>query len=484
MTGQRMKVLLTEAPDEFHGHGRPEPIGLEYLAACLKEQGFATAFSGNNELLTVSSTDRCGLALFSGVSCEYDNLVAVAVAAKRRGNITVLGGYHASTVKLAKGLEPFDYVVLGEGERMAVALARVLLDGEKVDVDGYHLSPGNVPRVLKSKRIDDLDSLPFPLRSEERLGEYILYDLMWPPTSQQKNTAIVLTSRGCKHNCKFCASSTVWGQGVRFRSVGNIIAELCDLKGRFDTNTIVIIDQSFGQERRWTLDVCKAIQDADLGMNWYHQSNLTIHRDVIKAMADAGCTKIGFGLEGLSPRAAQRVKPVHPHDFERINDLFDYCTSLGLFVKAYLMIGFPWEDEDIIQEYFEWLPRLRTSQIKISYMTPFPGTAYWKQYSDQLVTNDWSHFDTVSMPVVRNPRITVDQYHQLRQDLFHTFYGSPAFVEGVRRMIRQFPHYALSYREFCNYLGHHGMITGEEEWLSFVGWSGQPHAAGLQKGRV
>jgi hypothetical protein len=33
-------------------------------------------------------------------------------------------------------------------------------------------------------------------------------------------------------------------------------------------------------------------------MTWYHQSNLTVDRDVIRAMAAAGCTKIGFGVEG------------------------------------------------------------------------------------------------------------------------------------------------------------------------------------------
>ena len=483
MHSDRNSLILPMASHgTLHGHGRPEPLGLEYILAALSQQGFSASIDDSNHV-GIREDGTC-VRLFSGVSCEYGFLRERAATAKERGEITVLGGYHASSAGSFSERKVFDHVVIGEGEKIAVALVKVLLRGEDVDIDGYHLSPGNVPRVLKSARIDDLDSLPFPLRSEDRLGEYILYDLMWPPTSQQKNTAIVLTSRGCRHNCDFCASSSVWGQGVRYRSVGNIISELQDIKTRFDTNTIVIIDQSFGQEKAWTLDVCKAIQNADLDMNWYHQSNLTIHQDVIKAMADAGCTKIGFGLEGLSPKAAQRVKPVHPHDFGYINDLFDYCASLGLFVKAYLMIGFPWEDEDIIQEYFEWLPRLRASQIKISYMTPFPGTAYWEQYSDQLVTNDWSHFDTVSMPVVRNPRITVDQYHQIRQALFHAFYGSPAFGEGVRRMIGRFPHYALSYREFCNYLAHHEMITGKKEWLSLVGWSKQSQAIAAQKGRA
>ncbi len=315
--------------DEFHGHGRPEPIGLEYIAATLQQHGYYPFLRSRNEI-TVGHEDGISLSFLSGVSCEYRDLSATARAAKERGNITILGGYHASAGDQVDISKAFDHVVIGEGELIAATLARVLLCGEDVDVGGYHLKPGHVPRVLKSARIDDLDSLPFPLRSKDRLGEYILYDLMWPPTSQQKNTAIALTSRGCRYNCDFCASSSVWGQGVRYRSVGNIVAELQDLKARFDTNTVVIIDQSFGQERQWALDVCKTIQEADLGMNWYHQNNLTIHRDVIKAMADAGCTKVGFGLEGLSPRAAQRVKPVHPHDFEHINEQCAFGRSIDL----------------------------------------------------------------------------------------------------------------------------------------------------------
>ena len=257
---------------------------------------------------------------------------------------------------------PLDYCIQGEGEEMVVQLAVELIGGEK------HRAKlrGGSDKVIRAQRIEDLDRLPMPFRSREYLGNYRICDVMWPPTTGQVNVALVLASRGCCNSCDFCASSTVWGSHVRNRSSDNIVRELVTLKEEYETNAVVLIDQSFGQKKAWTLDVCKAIQDADLGMNWYHQSNLTIPRDVIKAMADAGCTKIGFGLEGLSPRAAQRVKPVHPHDFEYINDLFDYCTSLGLFVKAYLMIGFPWEDEDIIREYFEWLPCLRASQIKIS----------------------------------------------------------------------------------------------------------------------
>ena len=93
----------------------------------------------------------------------------------------------------------------------------------------------------------------------------------------------------------------------------------------------------------------------------------------VRVMGEAGCSKIGFGLEGISPRAISIIKPVNPCDIDSVNALFDFCNSLGLFVKAYLMIGFPWETEEIVREYFEWLPGIRANQVKISYFTPFPG---------------------------------------------------------------------------------------------------------------
>lgn len=171
------------------------------------------------------------------------------------------------------------------------------------------------------------------------------------------------------------------------------------------------------------------------------------------------------------------VKPQNPCDFELVNGLFDYCNTLGVLVKAYLMLGFPWETEDIIRDYLSYVSRLRANQIKVSYFTPFPGTPAWNQYKDQLVTHDWSHFDTVSMPVVFNPRISVAQYNAIRRELFQTFYGSPTYYDVTVAMLRRFPHYIDSYREFVDYLRAFDMITGREAWLELLGLNREVVAA-------
>jgi len=247
-----------------------------------------------------------------------------------------------------------------------------------------------------------------------------------------------------------------------------VVGELQDLQTRFDTNTVVFIDQSLGQIKKWSIDLCNAIKNNVKGMHWYHQSNLTVDRDVIRAMAEAGCKKIGFGIEGVSPDAISRIKPVNPINYDTINELCDFCNALGIFVKAYLIIGFPWETEDTVDEYLMWIQKLRVNQVKISYFTPFPGSRAWEQYSNQLVTTDWSDFDTVKMPVVRNPNISVERYHEIRNLLFKAFYGSPSYADVTSKILRLYPHYVQSYKEFTVFLQHFDMINGDEIWLEWL----------------
>ncbi|GAI00597.1 unnamed protein product [marine sediment metagenome] len=105
--------------------------------------------------------------------------------------------------------------------------------------------------------------------------------------------------------------------------------------------------------------------------------------------------------------------------------------------------------------------------LKISFFTPFPGTKDWNLYSSQLVTIDWSKFDTVQMPVVYNPNISVDEYLLIRQKLFHTFYSSNEYKVTSKKMLTKFPHYKNSYIEFYKYLKEFSMLP---EKLNFKEW--------------
>jgi radical SAM superfamily enzyme YgiQ (UPF0313 family) len=457
---------------DYHGWNSPEPIGLEYVASSLSSAGFKVCFVSQYEFVVSYPGVSQELSFVSGVTSEWPKIKKVAFDAKQAGRIVILGGYHVCGYWENINDNNIDYIVRGEGEDIAVVLAKIFLRNETVNFDRHNYNSGNLPVVIKAPVIDNINRLPFPMRSQKRIGKDILFDLMYPTRSLQNNTLIVLTSRGCKYNCDFCSSATVWESGVRKRSCTNIISELREIKERFGTNTIIIIDQSFGQEKGWTIEVCNEIKKAGIDINWYHQSNLGIDEETIEAMAGAGCTKIGFGLEGLSEKTVKKVKAINPHSIDIVNNLFGLCRSKGMLVKAYTMLGYPWETEDDVLEYKKFLKELRANQIKISYATPFPGTKYWDMYKDRLLTDDWAMFDTISMPVIRNDKISVERYAQIRTELFRTFYGSESYSNTVKDMILTGKElgrdYTLSFREFEQYLRQNGMLTGKEAWLDLV----------------
>ena len=453
---------------------KSEPISLEYIAGNLARCGFDCNITTIEDeyCLIVEDTGLCPtkIFMFSAYTYNYDRLRDICRKLKTNANHKiVLGGYHPSGL-----IDPkqncCDYIVKGEGEEVAVLLAKAFLRHETVIINDKNCNKSNLPPIINSSLIDDLNKLPFPLRDPSRLNRYVQTDLSWPPVSQRHNASVVLFSRGCRYNCEFCASQVIWGNGVRYRSPDNIVAELYYLKEEFNTNYVVVLDQAFGQNREWTIDVCHAIAKANLGISWYNQSHLNIDIDMLELFAHAGCKKIGFGLELLSPNLVGKVKSSNPTDIESINRTLDVCTSNGIFTKAYIMIGFPWEDEDIITEYMDNVQKISASEIKIMYVTPFPGTIYWEKYKNQLITREWKYFDTVSMPVIHNPNISVMRYREIREDLFHIFYGSNIYAETTRNLIRCFSHYAQSCREFCLYLKSNNMITGRESWLELIGY--------------
>jgi len=452
----------------FHGHGVAEPIALECLAGALVASGYRVSFRDRLELEVREpiSTGRT-VSLFSSLTHEWSEVVGLAAAARRRGAMTLVGGYHVAGME-ESAPAVFDRALKGEGEEVVAALVAELLVGGRRWAAATRLPAGSSPRTILAPRIADVDGLPRPLRDESFLRRYKLWDLMWPPPTRQRNAALVLASRGCSHSCSFCASEAVWGKGLRLRRPAKVVDEVRDLVRRFDTNTAVFIDQSLGQAPDWTLALCHELAAAQLGVSWYNQSNLDLRPDLVPAMAAAGCTKIGFGVEGLSPGARRRVKPGNPRDLHQINAVFDRCNAAGIFVKAYLIIGFPWETEADLAAYADGISHLRANEVKISYFVPFPGARDWVRYKDRLISIDWADFDTVRLPVVHNPHIPVARYHAVRQALFHRFYGSTTYGEVTASFLRRFPHSLESYREFATYLRAHGMVTGREEWLRWV----------------
>ncbi len=136
----------------------------------------------------------------------------------------VLGGPQVSAMPSGalEALCDVDALVRGEGEVILPAIGRALQAGGNLEEipgitcrsDGRIIESGPVPEGP-----EDLDFYPSPYLAN-------LLNL------EGKNTAILLSSRGCRHVCWFCITPRICGGKVRCHSVERTIAEMEFLAGK------------------------------------------------------------------------------------------------------------------------------------------------------------------------------------------------------------------------------------------------------------
>ncbi len=62
---------------------------------------------------------------------------------------------------------------------------------------------------------------------------------------EQDGEATIVTTRGCPFHCTFCASWTVHGREMRYRSTENVLGELRQLHDRFQVRSLIPEDDLF-----------------------------------------------------------------------------------------------------------------------------------------------------------------------------------------------------------------------------------------------
>ena len=152
-------------------------------------------------------------------------------------------------------------------------------------------------RCLKQKPVDDLDLLPFPVRTEA------LYRL--PEVN-------LLGSRGCYGRCTFCYINSFYGQGSpwRRRSPENIIEEIDRIISERGARDFYFTDPNFfgpgrrGQER--ALRLASRIKPRNIRFGIEARVN-DIHDAVIGPLVEAGLCHILIGLESGKDESLARM---------------------------------------------------------------------------------------------------------------------------------------------------------------------------------
>lgn len=385
------------------------PLGVAYLAACLREAGhgvevFDATFTRRplEALARMLQERRWGMVAVSALTSMTRDAAAVARVVKEVSpeTVVVLGGPHATVEPAgAAAIEGVDAVHMGEGELSLPALAARGFDFR--DLPGFaYLEDGALRDNGPGPVVEDLDAVPYPawdlLPMEHYLGLWYQLDAV----SYGLRGTSIIASRGCAFDCAYCQPTlrAIFGRRVRRRSPGNIIGELAELKARFAIDGVMWLDDTFLLDRAWMRELCEAMLEADLGLLWGCNVRAdVVDRETLAVMQAAGLRVVHVGIES----ASQRILDEMYHKgitVEQAKEAVALARGLGLSVRGYFMLGAPTETEQEVWATVDLACSLPLDDATFSITTPLPHTHLWDK-TRALIGRDMHDFDYYKTPV-------------------------------------------------------------------------------------
>lgn len=223
---------------------------------------------------------------------------------------------------------------------------------------------------------EEIDVVPFycnlPIEHYSDLGQIGNYEIL----TKNRPIATFETNRGCRAHCSFCTVPELFGKGiVRLRSIPSVVEEVADLYKRGVRHLEVLDDDMLNKPER-IITLLKAIADLKLDLTWSATNGLiasAITEDIMEAMIASGCVGFNLGIEsGDAQRLVKIHKPSGVKNFKRCKEITDKYPQL--FIRGYLIIGFP---DETVAEFLETVNlglELQLDWYNLQRLNPLPST--------------------------------------------------------------------------------------------------------------
>jgi anaerobic magnesium-protoporphyrin IX monomethyl ester cyclase len=451
-----MKIFLIQPPiqDFYQTSIRTQPIGLAYLAASLQKNGHEVGIldgqTGKKKSIPIPSDlsylrdfypfdDRSPFKLYSGyyhfgMGWEEIRKKIVESKADVFGISSNFTPYHEEALKIARIIKEWDekkivvmggahvscdpenvlksffvdYVVMGEGEiRFPLLLEAVEKGGGIEEIDGIGFRRNGEIRMNPLETfIQNLDHLPHPARELLDLDRYRM---------RKQRSTMIITSRGCPHQCAYCSTHLVMGASFRKRSPETILREMDECRNRYGIEVFDIEDDNF------TCDKTRAKRLMQLIVQNFGEERIeltamngisfaSLDGKLLRLMKRAGFKTINLSFVTTDFSVKERMRrPGLTVDFEEV---VNKAEEVGLHVVAYAIWGMPGQT---VEEMVDTLICLTGMRVLIgpSIYYPTPGTllferckkegalpsypSQWRSSAIPIETGEFSRIDIVTL---------------------------------------------------------------------------------------
>jgi anaerobic magnesium-protoporphyrin IX monomethyl ester cyclase len=376
-TRNRARVLLIYPffrPKFDRSVFRFPPLGVSYVASSLRRNGHdvslldCTFMSRQEAARRAEDSGAEIVGIYSMVTMLEDSLF-FANRLRSKAALLIAGGPLPSSDPAAF-LGHFDLVIKGEGEKPMTAVATAHLCGADVlavpgvvsrDASGIRYRPGNGLE-------QDPDSLPFPARDLLPNSAYIDYG----KKKYGYSITSMMTTRGCPFACEFC-SNEVFGVSYRERSVDNVLDEAAEVLS-LGYERIHFGDDVFTMKKERVMRFCDGVRARRMAFKWECLARADrVDAEMARAMKDAGCEKIYFGIESGNQSVLERMnKRITP---AVARSAVEAAHSAGIRTGAFFILFYPGETDETVLDTLRYSRSLPLDYVSYTVPYPIPGTA-------------------------------------------------------------------------------------------------------------
>ncbi len=390
----------------------PEPLHLEMVAAIVPQHDVRILdmrLDGNLEAaLRAFWPEMVAVtALTPEVYAAQD--VLQRVKAFSAEIFTVAGGHHATLLPGDFFVAQVDAVAMGQAELMFAELVRAVADRRGLD---------GVPNILWRNRDGvfvrnnhsedrvDLANLPMPRRdlTESYRNEYFfLFDK--PDTS-------VATSRGCPFRCKFCSVHEFYHGTINQMPPQRVVSEI----GMISSDHITLVDDNFLMNRRREDTIADLIKAEGIQKRFSMEcrtDSIVRHPELLAKWVQIGLYAVLLGLEGGCDETLMNLNK--SCNIDTNNQAIRILQDNGVIIWGAFIVDPDWTDDDF-KRLSDYVSAKEITHTQFTVLTPLPGTQLYRDRRDDLLTDDYSCFDTLH--AVLPTRLPREKFYQNFADLY------------------------------------------------------------------
>jgi radical SAM superfamily enzyme YgiQ (UPF0313 family) len=289
-----------------------------------------------------------------------------------RNTPVVLGGVHP-TLMPQEAMQHADSVVTGYAEESWPRLLRDFTAGRMLR--RYDQSP-----ALR------LSGLPFPRRDLYKAGMVNVADT-------------IEATRGCIFQCDFCVVPTAWGTRPLQKPVGDVIADLRQMRAK----RAIFLDLNLIADLPYARELFTALVPLKLRWAGLVTTSIAWDEELLDLAARSGCRGLLIGFESLDQKALDESR-------KSFNMRKDYRSVVeriherGIAIMGCFVFGFDADTAETFDRTVDFVMESRMDLPRYAIAVPFPATGLFRRLKaeNRILTEDWSLYD--GQHVVFEPR--------------------------------------------------------------------------------